>query len=469
MKLFFLHTKRRIQNVPIFQDKSAMQQTFGKEVQMKDFSKILKVSRLCGSSLKFPFDKKIKAKEKPQPENMEGCDNAKQSNQKDDALFTFGTSFGIKAEDSKKKNCNIENKHTPSTKQSSSREKYRQNSQAALKELNQKIQWRKQQISSRRLKENSSDDIKIPEIRFASQGRKKRRQPVNFRRNGPRIARNVFISNCVSFSRGNNNRRGLPNSNKPGLSGVDDSYCYQENNSMANIILPVLNDDTPEAGSSFSNVPVLDKNFEGYIKERNFSKESNRGDKKGYFGNLEPPTNSSFISNVNLRNLSYIEKKNFQIKDTKRGLLSNKGTEEKVCEYCGYKKQEGEIQKCRCNIHFHINHTKDWKRFLNSNDKPFTTKMEYRVLKDRQNRIQIPRNKRINIPRNGQNCILEGKDIILNKKQQKIFKRVLSGKSRAKPQMPIISNGVYIRSQKRYRNDPSHFRDFSPESMIFHS
>mmetsp|Transcript_25330 Transcript_25330/g.25071 ORF Transcript_25330/g.25071 Transcript_25330/m.25071 type:complete len:100 (+) Transcript_25330:321-620(+) len=99
---------------------------------------------------------------------------------------------------------------------------------------------------------------------------------------------------------------------------------------MANIILPVLNDDTPEAGSSFSNVPVLDKNFEGYIKERNFSKESNRGDQKGYFGNLEPPTNSSFISNVNLRNLSYIEKKNFQIKDTKRGLLSNKGTEEKV-------------------------------------------------------------------------------------------------------------------------------------------
>mmetsp|Transcript_25330 Transcript_25330/g.25072 ORF Transcript_25330/g.25072 Transcript_25330/m.25072 type:complete len:96 (+) Transcript_25330:750-1037(+) len=95
--------------------------------------------------------------------------------------------------------------------------------------------------------------------------------------------------------------------------------------------------------------------------------------------------------------------------------------------------------------------------------------MEYRVLKDRQNRIQIPRNKRINIPRNDQNCILEGKDIILNKKQQKIFKRVLSGKSRAKPQMPIISNGVYIRSQKRYRNDPSHFRNFSPESMIFHS
>lgn len=37
------------------------------------------------------------------------------------------------------------------------------------------------------------------EIRFASQGRKKRRRPQIYRRNGPLIAKNVFI-NDWSFS-----------------------------------------------------------------------------------------------------------------------------------------------------------------------------------------------------------------------------------------------------------------------------
>ncbi len=146
----------------------------------------------------------------------------KPEKEKDAAMFTFGTSFGVKAEGRIYYSSILENKHTPSTKPSSSREQYRkffnpislliligQKSQGRLNQIEQKIKWRNHQISSRRLNDDSDNDIIVPEIRFASQGRKKRRKQVNFRRNGPRIARNVFISNCVSFSKPKKNKRGL--------------------------------------------------------------------------------------------------------------------------------------------------------------------------------------------------------------------------------------------------------------------
>lgn len=50
------------------------------------------------------------------------------------------------------------------------------------------------EYSCRRNNNDPMQNIQIPEIRFASQGRKKRRRPINFRRNGPLIAKNVFIS-----------------------------------------------------------------------------------------------------------------------------------------------------------------------------------------------------------------------------------------------------------------------------------
>jgi hypothetical protein len=99
------------------------------------------------------------------------------------------------------------------------------------------------EFSWRRQSNDPMQNIQIPEIRFASQGRKKRRIPIKFRRNGPFIAKNVFINDWTSSK---------AQKNKP------ISYSYNELNSMANIPLPDLQrNDSSEIWASFNKIPVF--------------------------------------------------------------------------------------------------------------------------------------------------------------------------------------------------------------------
>lgn len=116
------------------------------------------------------------------------------------------------------------------------------------------------EYSWRRNNNDPMQNIQIPEIRFASQGRKKRRKPINFRRNGPLIAKNVFISDWTSF---------IAPKNKPkrdmcnlifGKYNIADGYFYNEHNSMANILLPNLQQqksENSEIRNSFDKMPIF--------------------------------------------------------------------------------------------------------------------------------------------------------------------------------------------------------------------
>jgi len=84
----------------------------------------------------------------------------------------------------------------------------------------------------------------------------KRRRVMNFRRNGPLIVKNDFISNWASFSQPKNKEM----RDHKFLKFMDDSYWYQENNSMANIVLPTLNEDN------------IDKSFERINQFHNIHK-----------------------------------------------------------------------------------------------------------------------------------------------------------------------------------------------------
>lgn len=165
---------------------------------------------------------------------------------------------------------------------------------------------------------------------------------------------------------------------------------------MANIILPNLSDEDSDSKRLFNNINFLkhQQNINGKISHINFTKllecskyqnnmnqywdqQNVLNSKRSSYLSLWRPNCKSFTDNVNLRNMSYLQKKNFHIRESlddpfseimKQGKIWNESGI--ICEFWGLDKLGLELDensgKCQCNksTNFHINHIRgeNWRR-----------------------------------------------------------------------------------------------------------